>query len=159
MLAPNTTPTNANFVGLTPDGFLPFIQSDLSDVAVTVGLRTTAGEWNMDTSFSLGRNAFDYRVENSVNTSFGPASLRAFDAGGLSYKQAMANLDISREFDAGFAKPLTVAFGGEYRAERFQIRPGELQSWAIGPYFRAAVPNTTAVNCTALRPIKSCVVA
>lgn len=147
-LSPATAPTNANFVPLTPDGFLPFIQSDLSDVAVTTGLRTTAGEWNVDGSFSFGRNAFDYRVENSLNTSFGPASQRSFDAGGLSYKQTMANLDVTREFDVGFAKPLTLAFGGEYRAERFQIRPGELQSWAIGPYFRASYV-TTSVDCTA----------
>ncbi|MFM5949899.1 MAG: TonB-dependent receptor plug domain-containing protein [Novosphingobium sp.] len=145
VLAPNTTPNNANFVGLTADGFLPFIQSDLSDVAVTAGLRTTAGEWNMDSSFSFGRNAFDYRVENSLNTSFGPASQRSFDAGGLSYKQTMANLDISREFDVGFAKPLTLAFGAEYRAERFQIRPGELQSWAIGPFFRASFVTTAGI--------------
>ncbi|HQV03240.1 MULTISPECIES: TonB-dependent receptor [unclassified Novosphingobium] len=148
VLAPNTSPTTANFVGLTADGFLPFIQSDLSDVAVTAGLRTTAGTWNIDGSFSFGRNAFDYRVENSLNTSFGPASQRSFDAGGLSYKQTMANLDVNREFDVGFAKPLTLAFGAEYRAERFQIRPGELQSWAIGPYFRASYV-TTAGDCTA----------
>jgi len=148
VLAPNTAPTNANFVGLTSDGFLPFIQSDLTDNSLTFGLRTTAGEWNVDGSFSYGHNAFDYRVENSLNTSFGPASVRAFDAGGLSYKQAMGNLDFSREFDVGFAKPLTLAFGAEYRVERFAIRPGELQSWAIGPYFRASFA-TTAVNCAA----------
>ncbi|MEN9925789.1 MAG: hypothetical protein RL268_1915 [Pseudomonadota bacterium] len=146
VLTPSTSPTDANFVGLTPDGFLPFIESDLSDVAVTTGLRTTSGEWNVDGSLSLGRNAFDYRVENSLNTSFGPASQRSFDAGGLRYRQIMANLDVSREFDAGFAKPLTLAFGAEYRNERFQIRPGELQSWAIGPYFRASFA-TTSANC------------
>lgn len=147
VLTPSTAPNDANFVGLTPDGFLPFIESDLSDVAVTTGLRTTSGEWNVDGSLSLGRNAFDYRVENSLNTSFGPASQRSFDAGGLRYRQIMANLDVSREFDAGFAKPLTLAFGAEYRNERFQIRPGELQSWAIGPYFRASFA-TTSANCT-----------
>ena len=147
VLTPSTSPNDANFVGLTPDGFLPFIESDLSDVAVTTGLRTTSGEWNVDGSLSLGRNAFDYRVENSLNTSFGPASQRSFDAGGLRYRQIMANLDVSREFDAGFAKPLTLAFGAEYRNERFQIRPGELQSWAIGPYFRASFA-TTSANCT-----------
>ena len=147
VLTPSTSPTDANFVGLTPDGFLPFIESDLSDMAVTTGLRTTSGEWNVDGSLSLGRNAFDYRVENSLNTSFGPASQRSFDAGGLRYRQIMANLDVSREFDAGFAKPLTLAFGAEYRNERFQIRPGELQSWAIGPYFRASFA-TTSANCT-----------
>lgn len=146
VLTPSTAPNDANFVGLTPDGFLPFIESDLSDVAVTTGLRTTSGEWNVDGSLSLGRNAFDYRVENSLNTSFGPASQRSFDAGGLRYRQIMANLDVSREFDAGFAKPLTLAFGAEYRNERFQIRPGELQSWAIGPYFRASFA-TTSANC------------
>lgn len=147
VLSPSTAPNDANFVGLTPDGFLPFIESDLTDMAVTTGLRTTAGEWNVDGSLSFGRNAFDYRVENSLNTSFGPASQRSFDAGGLRYRQMMANLDVSREFDAGFAKPLTLAFGAEYRNERFQIRPGERQSWAIGPYFRASFA-TTSANCT-----------
>lgn len=146
VLTPSTSPTNANFVGLTPDGFLPFIQSDLSDHAFTAGLRTTSGDWRIDGSISFGRNAFDYRVENSLNTSFGPASQRGFDAGGLRYKQTMGNLDVSREFDVGLAKPLTVAFGAEYRAENFQIRPGELQSWAIGPFFKASYV-TTAVDC------------
>jgi iron complex outermembrane receptor protein len=148
VLAPNTSPTNANFVALTPDGFLPFIQSDLTDYAATMGLRTTAGDWNADGSFSYGHNAFDYRVENSLNTSFGPGSSRSLDAGGLAYGQYLANLDLSREFDAGFARPLTVAFGVEFRAEQFQIRPGDTESWAIGPFFRASFTGT-ALTCAA----------
>jgi iron complex outermembrane receptor protein len=148
VLAPNTSPTNANFVGLTPDGFLPFIQSDLTDRAATLGLRTTAGEWNADASLTWGRNNFDYRVEGSLNTSFGPASQRSFDAGGLAYAHYLANLDVSREFDVGLAGPLTLAFGSEYRSERYEIRPGELQSFATGPMFRASFV-TTAANCAA----------
>jgi iron complex outermembrane recepter protein len=144
-LSPNTTPTNANFVGLTPDGFLPFIQSDLTDYSATVGLRTTAGEWNADGSFSYGHNGFDYRVENSLNTSFGPASSRSVDAGGLAYGQYLANIDLSREYEVGFAKPLTVAFGVEYRAERFKIRPGDFESYAVGPYFRASFASTAGL--------------
>ncbi len=146
VLTPGTSPNNANFVGLTPDGFLPFITSDLTDRAATMGLRTTSGDWNVDGSFGFGQNTFDYRVENSLNTSFGPQSQRSFDAGGLDYRQMLANLDVSREFDLGFAKPLTVAFGAEYRNEQFKIRPGELQSYAIGPYFKASV-TTTAADC------------
>ncbi len=146
VLAPGTSPTNANFVALTPDGFLPFITSDLTDRAATMGLRTTSGDWNVDGSFGFGQNTFDYRVENSLNTSFGPQSQRSFDAGGLDYRQMLANLDVSREFELGFAKPLTVAFGAEYRNEQFKIRPGELQSYAIGPYFKASV-TTTAAGC------------
>jgi iron complex outermembrane receptor protein len=141
VLAPNTTPTNANFVGLTPDGFLPFIESDLT------GLRTTAGDWNADGSFSYGHNGFDYRVNNSLNTSFGPQSGRNLDAGGLAYGQYLANIDLSREYEVGFAKPLTVAFGFEYRAERFKIRPGDLESYAVGPLFRAAFSTTNAALC------------
>jgi len=148
VLAANQTPTNANFVALTADGFLPFIQSDLTDYAGTVGLRTTAGDWNADGSFSYGHNAFDYRVENSLNTSFGPGSQRAFDAGGLGYSQYLANIDLSREFEMGFAKPLTLAFGVEYRAERFSIRPGDLQSWAAGPLLVAPIANSTLAACT-----------
>ncbi|MDE2595282.1 MAG: TonB-dependent receptor [Sphingomonadales bacterium] len=148
VLAPNTAPTNANFVALTPDGFLPFIKSDLTDYAATVGLKSDLGEWGVDASWGYGHNAFDYAVQNSLNTSFGPASQRSFDAGGLRYGQLIGNLDFSRDFDMGFAKPLTLAFGLEYRHEQFQIRPGDLQSWAIGPYFKASF-STTAANCAA----------
>ena len=145
VLTPSTAPTNANFVALTPDGFLPFIASDLTDRAATVGLRNE-GTWTVDASLGYGANNFDYRVENSLNTSFGPSSARTFDAGGLGYRQYLANLDVSREFDVGFAKPLTVAFGAEYRDEGFKIRPGDLQSYAIGPFFKASYV-TTAADC------------
>jgi iron complex outermembrane receptor protein len=148
VLLPSQTPNTANFVALTPDGFLPFIQSDLTDYSGVIGLRTTAGEWTADGSFSYGHNSFDYRVENSLNASFGPASSRAFDAGGLRYGQYIANIDLSREFDMGFYKPLTLAFGGEYRAERFKIRPGEFQSYAAGPLLRAPIANSTLAACT-----------
>jgi iron complex outermembrane receptor protein len=37
--APNQTPNAANFVPLTPDGFLPLIDTELDDYAGTVGLR------------------------------------------------------------------------------------------------------------------------
>lgn len=147
-IAPNVSPSNANFVALTPDGFLPFIQSDLTDRAATIGLRTTAGEWNADTSLTWGQNNFDYRVEGSLNTSYGPASQRSFDAGGLGYRHVIANLDLSREYDLGFASPLTVAFGAEYRSEHFSIRPGDTQSWATGPLFQASVTGTS-VSCAA----------
>jgi iron complex outermembrane recepter protein len=149
VLAPGTTPTNANFVALTPDGFLPFIKTDLTDYSATVGLRTTAGEWNADASFGYGHNSFDYQAQNTLNTSFGPASQRTFDAGGLRYGQYLANLDISREYEVGFAKPLNVAFGAEYRAERFQIRPGDRQSWAAGPLLIAPISNSNLVACSA----------
>ena len=65
-----------------------------------------------------------------------PISQSDFDAGGLRYGQNIFNLDLSREYELGFAKPLSVAVGAEHRQEQFKIRPGDLQSWAIGPLFR-----------------------
>jgi len=146
VLAPGTTPGNANFVGLTPDGFLPLIDTDLQDWAGTIGIRGELSGWKADLSLGYGHNQFDYIIRDSLNTSFGPASQSTFDAGGLDFGQWLANLDFSRQFEVGLASPLSIAVGAEYRNENFQITPGELQSYALGPFFRAAFV-TTAPNC------------
>jgi len=146
-LAPNQTPNAANFVPLTPDGFLPYIDTELEDYAGTAGIRGEVAGWNADFSIGYGHNSFDYTVRNSLNTSFGTASQSTFDAGGLRYGQMVANLDFSRQYEIGLASPLSIAVGVEYRSENFQIRPGDLQSFATGPLFRASIA-TTAANCT-----------
>jgi iron complex outermembrane receptor protein len=145
-IAPGTTPTAANFVPLTPDGFLPFIGTDLEDYAGLLGARGEIAGWSADFSIGYGHNSFDYTVSNTLNTSFGTASQSTFDAGGLRYGQFVANLDFSREFEVGLAGPLSVAAGLEHRSEDFNIRPGDLQSYATGPLFRASFA-TTAANC------------
>lgn len=145
-LTPATSPTAANFVALTPDGFLPFIDTNLKDYAGTIGFRGEVGGWKAELSVGYGHNRFDYIVRNSLNTSFGAASQRVFDAGGLRYGQTVGNLDFSREYDIGTASPLSVAVGFEYRNENFKIRPGDTQSWATGPLFQPSVA-TTAADC------------
>jgi iron complex outermembrane receptor protein len=145
-LAPNQAPTNANFVPLTPIGFLPIIGSRLEDYAGTVGVRGELAGWHADLSAGRGHDKFDYDVHQTLNASFGPQSPSDFDAGGLRYGQTLVNLDVSREYAVGLAKPLTVAAGAEYRHEDFKIRPGDTFSWAIGPFFRASFA-TTAANC------------
>jgi iron complex outermembrane receptor protein len=147
VLAPNQATNPQNFVPLQPIGFLPFIASELKDWAGTVGIRGDVAGWRGDLSLGYGHNRFDYETRNSLNTSYGPQSQRDFDAGGLRFGQWLANLDFSREFQMGLAGPLTVAAGLEHRREDFGIRPGEEQSFAAGPYFRASVA-TTAANCT-----------
>ena len=145
-ITPATTPNAGNFVPLTPDGFLPFIDTDLEDYSATAGIRGLVAGWRTDLSVGYGHNSFDYKVRNSLNTSFGTASQSTFDAGGLRYGQFVANFDVSREFEAGLASPLSIALGVEHRSENFQIRPGDLQSYATGPLFRASF-TTTAANC------------
>ena len=147
-LAPNQAP-NVTTPRLTPDGFLPLIQSRLTDVAFTTGLRGDVSGWHVDLSAGYGRNRFDYITNNTVNSSFVFQGQRQFDSGGLTYAQALVNLDLSHEFDVGFAKPVTFSTGGEYRHERYIIRPGEFQSYALGPLFRAPTTSLTMVNCLA----------
>jgi iron complex outermembrane recepter protein len=145
-ITPATTPTAANFTPLTSDGFLPLIDTELEDYSGAAGVRGAIAGWNTDLSVSYGRSRFDYAIRNSLNTSFGTASQGSFDAGGLRYGQWLANFDVSREYEMGFAKPVSIAFGAEYRHENFVIRAGDLQSYATGPFFRAAFA-TTAANC------------
>lgn len=147
-IPPNVTPTAGNFVPLTEIGFLPLIETDLDDYAATLGVRGAIAGWKADFSVGRGHNSFDYEVKDTLNTSFGPESQRDFDAGGLRYSQSLLNADFSREFAIGLATPLSVAIGAEHRRERFKIRPGELQSYAVGPLFRATV-TTTAADCAA----------
>ncbi|MFN3432769.1 MAG: TonB-dependent receptor plug domain-containing protein [Sphingomonas sp.] len=149
VLTPATAPTNGNFVGLTPDGYLPKIQSNIDDVSATSGIRAEIAGFKGDFSLGFGRNELNYRTEDSVNVSFGPQSQRSFDAGGLAFSQILANADLSRQFDLGLAGPLSFAFGGEYRHEIYQIRPGDPQSYQTGPFFQAA-RTTSATNCTAI---------
>jgi iron complex outermembrane receptor protein len=97
-LAPNQAPP-ATFTRpvLTPNGFLPFIESDYTDYAYTAGLRgEVLGGWRTDFSVGIGSNDFDYIASNTVNASFGAATQRRFDAGGLKYSQGLATLDLSR---------------------------------------------------------------
>ena len=147
MLLPNQAPNNANFVALTPDGFLPLIDTDLQDWAGTVGIRGELSRWKTDLSLGYGHNQFDYTVRDSLNTSFGTASQTTFDAGGLDFGQWLANLDFSKQFEIGLASPISIAAGLEYRDENFKITPGELQSYAGGPLFRAAILNSNLVDC------------
>ncbi len=121
-----------NVTAIYPDGFLPLINTDLNDFAGTVGLKGEVAGWNWDLSGGYGINKFDFKITNSLNRSFGPASQTAFDSGGLRYSQALVNLDVSREISVGFAKSLTLAGGLEYRRETFDIRPGETASFANG---------------------------
>ncbi|MBA3730782.1 MAG: TonB-dependent receptor plug domain-containing protein, partial [Sphingomonas sp.] len=108
VLTPTTAPTAQNFVALTPDGFLPLIDTDLKDYSATVGVRGDVAGWKGDLSAGYGHNQFDYTVRDSLNTSFGPAAKRVVDAGGLEFGQFQVNLDFAREFAVGLAGPLSV---------------------------------------------------
>jgi iron complex outermembrane receptor protein len=126
-----------NSAAMYPDGFVPFINADISDRYAILGHRWQLGDWNADLSQTYGFNDMKYRIANTINASIanqdllrgGPGkSASAFGAGGFSFSQATTNLDFSRFFD-GFFLGANVAFGAEFRREDYQIFAGEPGSY------------------------------
>ena len=134
------------YSGLYPNGFLPEIHSTINDLSVAAGIRGLVLEnWNFDFSNSFGRNALDYSIENTVNSSMRENSPTKFDAGGLAFAQNTTNLDMNRKFGI-----LNVAFGTEYRYEKFTINQGEPDSYNLydinGGVVTGATPNNIKVT-------------
>jgi iron complex outermembrane receptor protein len=123
-----------NITAIYPDGFLPLIRTELNDSAGTVGVRGEMLGIRYDLSGSTAKNSFDFKIQNSLNRSFGPTSPTIFNAGGLRYTQSVANLDLSKDIGLGFVKSLTLSGGLEYRRETFEIRPGDPASFAGGSF-------------------------
>ncbi|UOY08330.1 TonB-dependent receptor [Muricauda sp. SCSIO 64092] len=111
-----------------PNGFLPNIGTDILDRSAALGIRGEVQGWNVDFSNTFGRNTFFITVSNSSNGTLGVATPRVFDAGGLSFTQNTTNLDVNRFYDNIF-NGFNVAFGAEYKVERFQIFSGEESSY------------------------------
>ena len=89
--------------------------------------------WDFDASLNYGRNAFTYRLENSLNASLGPGSPTRFNTGSYEFQQTLANFDVSRGFDSGNNQH-TFATGVEFRREEFDTGAGHAASYAAGPY-------------------------
>ncbi len=115
-----------------PDGFLPFIDSDVNDLSGGIGIKGKISDWNWDLSTNYGTNAIDYRTSNSVNVTLGNASPTAFYDGQLKFNQMTTNLDLTTSFNAGLATPLKFATGFEFRSEEYTISAGEPDSYRNG---------------------------
>ncbi|MGZ8541377.1 MAG: TonB-dependent receptor [Chitinophagaceae bacterium] len=132
---PSGIPGNAriyapNVFAIYPDGFLPRINSDLTDFSTSVGMRTKFKDWNFDVSNTFGINKFDFTIDNSVNYTqfFVPGNSQTeFDAGGLKFWQNTVNADLSRKYDV--LGGLNIAAGVEYRVDAFGINSGEEASY------------------------------
>ncbi|MBE0422768.1 MAG: TonB-dependent receptor [Lutibacter sp.] len=111
------------------NGFLPEINSTITDKSFAVGIKGKISDWEVDFSNTWGKNAFMYTIGNTFNASMQKASPTLFDAGGFSFAQNTTNLDISQFFEDTM-EGLNVAFGAEYRLENYEIVAGEQASYA-----------------------------
>jgi len=125
------------------NGFLPEINSKISDKSIAVGIKGAIGDWSVDFSNTYGINSFLYTITNTSNASLLRATPTTFDAGGFSFLQNTTNLDLTRFYDDVFAG-FNIAFGAEHRLETYEIVAGELESYA--QFDDAGQPITTATQ-------------
>lgn len=123
-----------NNPAIYPNGFLPQIRNLAQDRSGVFGVRGQfAGGWDWDVSYNYGYNHLAFNIEHTLNRSLGNSSPTEFYAGALEVTQNVFNADLSKPFDVDWlAGPLTVAFGAEYRREKFNESPGELGSYIDG---------------------------
>lgn len=112
-----------------PNGFLPVIQSKVTDLSLGLGVKGRAGSWNWDFSTAMGSNQLKYVTAQSINDTLGAASKTSFEDGALKFSQSTTNLDLTNQANLGFASPLKIALGAEYRHENYKITAGEPDSY------------------------------
>jgi len=145
---------NRNWPEIYPNGFLPEFRPNVNDYSAAGGIRTSFSGWAVDAGGSYGRNTFDYRLRNTLNASLGPCLVTpcapgadgilgnaddpgipnqtTFDAGSLKRGEFLAGLNLYKALDLGLPNPVSVAFGGAYRRETYEIVAGETASWING---------------------------
>ena len=131
-----------------PEGFLPFINTDVQDVSLAAGIEwETISGWSFDVSVNHGRNTFDFLISNSNNASYGVDSPTEADAGGLKFNQTTFNFDVSRLFEnSGVSTNL--ALGAEFRRDGYGIRAGAPVSYL----HCLDDPSSNRANCRADAP-------
>jgi len=129
---PNST---ANFTALFPNGYYPLNNIDETDFQFVGGLKGTLIGWDYDISTSFGRNASRQFSKLSIRPSLGPDSPTTWpNLANFEFRQWTHNVDLHREYDIGFAKPLQVSIGGEYRLDRFRTFAGDPLAYQPATY-------------------------
>ncbi|WP_085316074.1 TonB-dependent receptor plug domain-containing protein [Derxia lacustris] len=127
---PNST---GDLVQIHPDGFIPKYYLHEFDTQLVGGLRGEAAGWNWDASASASRNQINSHA-GTLNPSLGPSGPTQFKLYGITADQASANADVRRGIDLGLARPVDLAFGAEYRKERYRLTAGDTAATANGGY-------------------------
>ncbi|MDO6445589.1 TonB-dependent receptor [Colwellia sp. 1_MG-2023] len=139
-------------VAVRPEGYLPYIQSDIKDVSFNLGFKTEIdNHTTFDISFTQGKNTIDYQTKDSLNASYAnllniqgiltpdqirsqiPQSAKAYD---LSLSLQTFNIDLQRIYEY-----FSLSLGVEIRNDKYQVTPGEKYSYydydgqESNPYF------------------------
>lgn len=139
--AVEANPDCFSFISAFPGGFTPRFGGTLTDFSAAMGLRGVIGEnWFFDVSGVFGSNDVDFFMKHTINPQLLitlPHGQRSdiptnYSPGSYTETDYTLNLDLSRPLYLDvFFSPLNVAFGLEYRKERFKVESGGENSWFI----------------------------
>lgn len=125
----------ASFAALFPDGYYPLNNTRERDLQVVGGARGAWAGWSWDLSSSYGRNRNHQYSELSIKPDLGPTSPTKWpNLATFQFEQWTQNLDVTRPFDVGLAKPLQVSAGLEYRTDKFSTFAGDPLAYTISSY-------------------------
>lgn len=124
-----------NPIEIYPGGFTPRFFGDVIDYSVLGGYRGELGNGiSYDISGRFGHSEIQYTLKNTINPSLGPDTGTSFDPGDLINEELQFQADFGKEFEVGFAGPLTVAFGLSYLDESYEVVEGDPASYEVGPF-------------------------
>ena len=129
-ITPTTPFGNLTAAGQYPFGFEPLEAINEDDYAGTIGLKGDLfDDWHYDLSETYGGDVANISTIASINTDYLHAfgySPTHFHAGEYNDSESTTNLDISKPVDVPFlAAPLSIAFGGEFRHDSYQLNAGD----------------------------------
>ena len=134
-------PNSTNIIPeIYPDGTAPFYTLEEVDYQAAAGVKGLFHEWNWDLSSTFGRDKGQAGADETLNASLGPSSPTRFDSYTNIFDQWTNNLDLTRAFDVGLAKPLQVSWGAEHRHERYKTESDDVASWINGGYVYPSGP-------------------
>ena len=139
---------------LYPSGYTPRFYGTTQEVFGVIGLRGTTGAgMTWDVSGTLAQNSLDMSLRSSLNASLGPDTPTNFYIGKFKQQESNLNFDVTYPWEVGgFASPVTVAAGVEWRRENYQQILGDPASFAAGPYTSQPLYDCDIDSCTPHNP-------
>jgi len=143
-----TADADGNIPEVYPNGFNPIQNTSITDFTFDNGLKFKVAEWDVDFYNAFGSNRFTYQIDNTINATLGVNSPTSFNAGGHSLLQNTTGFNATKQFDV--LEGLNIAFGSEFRYEKFNVIKGQEASYAMydvnGNIVTTDTPQTSLVT-------------
>ena len=150
-----TANADGNIPQIYPTGFNPVEDTSISDFTFDNGLKFKVANWEVDFYNAFGNNRFTYDITNTINATLGLKSPTQFYAGGHSLLQNTTGFNAVRQFKV--LEGLNIAFGSEFRYEKFNIIKGEEASYTMYDINGNIVTRDTPQNLLVVNPITDAV--